>query len=521
MAHDNPGYILILDIGSTFIKCAAFSIVESDANTMGEKVKEKSLAFVGISRQPTPTVHNPQLKSFEIDPEILFSRILAVIEQCLADYYIDCGTVACMGITSQRGTFLTCDAISCQPYQPFISWKDGRAVNIAQTWSHSFVSRCVRLLGKGITTVVDWNRAIIMSAIYFRPNHILPRLGWSIRNVPGLKQAIKDKEARLTLLDSWVLRKFTNGKSFKVDYSMISCTGLFNPATKRYSRPLLWVFNIPRTVLPEVVPTVSKQFGHIDENYFGFKRPISCMVADQQAAAFGHFLVQPGDAKLTIGTGCFLNVNSGGKLVFDLPNNIYTIIGWTLDHVQSSVYLTETQVDEFSRIVTQCFEKDLGLEQCREFPAAIGSLPYFLDRPWVFVSAEGNVVPEDDIPLEVQRYLVLEALAFKIVFRIVLVNRLVHVKYPLRVDGGLSSLSLMLKIVATLVNGSLERSTMTEMTSFGAALLAGMGAGFWDLRDVERMTAAVPKESIVPEEQWRTALAQRQALSQKLSLDFV
>jgi glycerol kinase len=200
------------------------------------------------------------------------------------------------------------------------------------------------------------------------------------------------------------------------------------------------------------------------------------VVADQQAAAFGHFLTSPGQVKLTLGTGAFVTVNSGSKLIFNNAENIYTLIGWKLED-RPPVYLTETCVEDYAEVLSASARLGVNLHSSVDYqPKEIDQLLF-------------SHLKEEGLPIQNGAAIdVLIEIAFLIVARIAVMAEHIQLKYPLRTDGGLSNSKILLRILATLLREPVARPTNCESTSFGTALLAGIGARLWSVSDVEDLS---------------------------------
>ncbi|OQV23846.1 putative glycerol kinase 5 [Hypsibius exemplaris] len=472
-----PQYILVLDLGSTFLKCTIFHLKQSTLSHSSSTSTVAAPESVGISRTATPAKKTAPAEHVEIDPGLLFQHILKLIEDALTEHNISWEDVITIGITSQRNTFLVYDAATGRELTNLVSWKDRRGDVIAESWNRTWLSRVVRFAGTAMSGLINWNRAIIMSAIYFRSGHILPRLSWIRKNMPDVEAAISTGSAKIVSLDSWTVARLTNDFDFLTDYSCISSWGFFSPASMRWSRPMLWSFGIPRSILPKIQPTAS-HFGRISEKFFGSLKPITAVVADQQASAFGHYLFRPGQCKITLGTGAFITANSGGRLIFDNEANIYTLVGWKTGAAEPAVYLTETLVAGYAETLTECSQRGVNLRLgiVDNLDEIDELLCRFLSSEEEELAVEGNIGQALDVFI---------CLACMIVAQIKVLSQRVDLNFPLRVDGGLSNSTVLLRILATLLGEFIERPEDRETTSSGAAWLAGIGAGLWTLSDMK------------------------------------
>lgn len=238
--------------------------------------------------------------------------------------------------------------------------------------------------------------------------------------------------------------------------------------------------------------------------------PVTAMIADQQASAVGHLLMNPGDLKVTMGTGIFIEINSGSRLVFDTLDHIYTLIGWVIPS-KPAVYLTETFVEELPNIRRYCVAREIDLKECNTTPDDWISLPRLSrsNGSFVYMDAGGLIISEEVMSKSVQVFLVLELLAFQVVRRIFSLTKRVAANFPLRVDGGMSLQLILLELIATMLEQPIARSKTMEMTSFGTALLAGLGRGLWKYDDMAMMALNVEKDIIQPNAEWRCILKSR------------
>ena len=290
-------YIMALDAGTTSNRCILFD----------EKGEICSIA------QKEFTKYFPKPGWVEHDANEIWSSQLGVAVEAMAKLGIGADDIAAIGITNQRETTIVWDKSTGEPVYNAIVWQCRRTSEYCDT-----------LKDKGLTDKFREKTGLIIDA-YFSGT----KLKWILDNVDGVRERAEKGELLFGTVETWLIWKLTKGKAHVTDYSNASRTLLFNIKDLTWDKEILEELNIPESMLPEPKPS-SYVYGYSDASFFGKEIPISGAAGDQQAALFGQTCFNPGEAKNTYGTGCFMLMNTGETPVYS-NNGLVTTIAWGLD----------------------------------------------------------------------------------------------------------------------------------------------------------------------------------------------
>jgi len=246
----------------------------------------------------------------EHDPTEIWSSQIEVAKDALNKARLEAVNIAAIGITNQRETTIIWDKNSGKPMYNAIVWQCRRTAPI-----------CDRLKEKGLAESIRKKTGLVIDA-YFSG----PKIKWILDNVEGVREKAEKGEVLFGTVDSWLIWNLTKGKAHVIDYSNASRTMIFNIHNLDWDEEILAELDIPREMLPKVLPS-SYIYGSTDKEIFGMEIPISGDAGDQQAALFGQACYEPGMAKNTYGTGCFILMNTGEKVVSS-KNGLLTTIAW-------------------------------------------------------------------------------------------------------------------------------------------------------------------------------------------------
>ena len=454
-------HILALDQGTTSSRAILF-------NAQGNALHTAQLEFEQIF---------PQLGWVEHDPLEIWQSQLRVMKQVLAE--ADPGqSVAAIAITNQRETTVLWDRQTGQPLANAIVWQDRRTVEYCQT-----------LRQQGHQALIQDKTGLVLDS-YFSGT----KLAWLLENIPGARARAECGELAFGTIDSWLVWNLTRGKTHVTDPSNASRTLLFNLHTLAWDDELLALFNIPRSLLPKVVPS-SGVVAHTEPSLLGRAIPIASMIGDQQAATFGQACFEPGMAKNTYGTGCFMLLNTGHEPVAS-HNKLLTTIGWQRpeDATQSlaTTYCLEASVFMGGATIQWLRDGLNIISSAPEVEALAASVqdvadtylvPAFtgLGAPIWDGNARGTLVgmTRGTTKAHIARA-ALEAIALQVadVFEAMAKDSGIALA-ELRVDGGASKNNLLMQIQADLLGVPVVRPKITETTALGAAYLAGLAIGLW------------------------------------------
>ena len=419
----------------------------------------------------------PKAGWVEHDPIEIWENVKKVIKITLQKAKISSNQIAAIGIANQRETTVVWNKKTGKPYYNAIVWQDTRTDKICQSLKNK-EKLFKRKTGLPIAT-------------YFSA----PKIKWLLDNVKGLSKAVENGNAIFGNIDSWLIWNLTNGKHI-TDVTNASRTMLMNLKTLDWDDKLLKIFDIPRKILPKICSS-SEIYGEI-KHEFANGIPISGILGDRQAALFGQTCFQKGDVKNTYGTGCFILLNTGNKIVHS-KNGLLTTVGYQIKD-QKPVYALEGSVaiagsliqwfrDNFG-LITESYEIN-KLAEMVDDNGGVYFVPAFsgLFAPYWNSSARGTIVGLTHFvnKFHIARS-VLEATAFQTrdVFEAMQKDSGLNIK-KLRVDGGMTASKLLMQFQADIINASVILPSIAETTAIGAAFVAGLAIGFWeDLDELQK-----------------------------------
>ncbi|MES2512287.1 MAG: glycerol kinase GlpK [Pseudomonadota bacterium] len=415
----------------------------------------------------------PRPGEVEHDGREIWATQLAVARECLSKLPAG-GKVAAIGITNQRETTLLWDRKTGEPVANAIVWQDRRTAG-----------RCDELRKQGRTALIQKKTGLVLDA-YFSGT----KIEWLLDHVPGLRVRAEQGEIAFGTMDSWLVWNLTGGKVHVTDVSNASRTLLFNLHTLAWDDELLGLFNIPRSLLPEVVPS-SGVMAETDAVVLGAAIPIAGMAGDQQAATFGQVCFAPGMAKNTYGTGCFMLMNTGTRPVVS-KNRLLTTVGWSSQAANGAAYCLEGSVFMAGATIQWLRDGLQIIKSADEVQALAESVPdsgdvYMvpafagLGTPHWDPYARGALLgmTRGTTRAHIARA-ALEAIALQSADVFAAMSRDAGLALKeLRVDGGASRNDLLMQMQADFSGVPVVRPKVTETTALGAAYLAGLAVGFW------------------------------------------
>ena len=463
--------ILALDQGTTSSRAILF-------NHKGQIEEVSQKDFQQIFPKPGWVEH---------DPNEIWSSQISVAAEVVAKAGISGKEVAAIGITNQRETTVVWDRETSEPIYNAIVWQDRRTAKY-----------CDELKSEGYINTIKEKTGLVLDA-YFSGT----KLKWILDNVEGAREKAEAGKLCFGTVDTWLVWKLTRGKMFITDVSNASRTLLFNIHTLDWDDELLKLFNIPRSILPEVKQS-SEIYGETATTLFSTKIPISGIAGDQQAALFGQMCTKPGMVKNTYGTGCFLLMNTGDKAVYS-ENNLLTTIGWKINGqttyaLEGSVFVGGAAIqwlrDGLKLIKSAPEVNDLAAEVPDSggvyfVPALTG-----LGAPYWDQYARGTIVgiTRGTTNCHIARA-TLEGIAFQVYDIVKAMEADSKVQsVELRVDGGATASNLLMQIQAYLFGFKIIRPKTLETTALGAAYLAGLAVGFWKSIDDIQSQWVIDKE---------------------------
>ncbi|KAF4518517.1 hypothetical protein B566_EDAN004261 [Ephemera danica] len=351
--------------------------------------------------------------------------------------------------------------------------------------------------------ITRMKRFLAGSVLTFMNQQVTMRLLWVLDNIPGLREAVRRGEVMFGTLDTYLLYRLSGGKTHVTDASNASATGMFDPFTMTWATWAESVFNIPFSILPPVGDSAAPSVTVATVDVWGAEIKVSCSMADQGAALFGSCCFTPGDIKVTMGTGAFLNVNTGNK-PHASTSGLYPVVGWRIG--ADTTYVAEGASNDAGTLVNWAINNGL-LENPQE-SAKIANLVPDSDEIFFMPAFNGLQAPINDgraaagflgIRASSNRENLVRAILESIAFRVTQLVRVMHEESDvpqrnIRVDGGVSLNDFVIQLIADLTGHPVERPSSTEMSVLGAGFMAGIAAGVWsskeelkNLRHIERV----------------------------------
>ena len=462
-----PKYMMALDSGTTSNRCILF---------------DRAGRIVSVAQREF-TQYFPQPGWVEHDANEIWATLLGVAVEAMQMAGAAAADIAAIGITNQRETTIVWDKATGEPVHHAIVWQCRRTSEY-----------CDELRARGLTARFREKTGLVLDA-YFSAT----KLHWLLENVPGVRERAAKGELLFGTVETWLIWKLTGGRAHVTDYSNASRTMLFNINTLDWDEEILAELNIPHSMLPKPLSS-SGLFGTTDPSLLGGEIPITGAAGDQQAALFGQTCFQPGEAKNTYGTGCFLLMNTGEKPVFS-QNGLVTTIAWGLGEkvtyaLEGSICVAGAAIrwlrDEMKLIANAAESEAVAQEVtdtngCYVVPAFTGlGAPYWdqYARGAIVGLTRGcnraHIVRATLDSLTYQTYDVLNAMRADSGIALA----------SLKVDGGASANNYLMQTQADVIGAPVLRPTCVESTAMGAAYLAGLAVGFWrDQAEIRKIWA--------------------------------
>ncbi|WP_197069697.1 glycerol kinase GlpK [Paenibacillus sp. FSL R5-0345] len=459
--------ILSLDQGTTSSRAILF---DKDARMVSQGQYEVEQSF-------------PRPGWVEHDPEQIWASQLAAAREAITRSGIAPQEIFSIGITNQRETALIWDRATGKPIYPAIVWQDRRTAEL-----------CEEIKSKGLEGLIASKTGLVVDA-YFSAT----KFSWILDHVEGARERANNGELLAGTVDSWLIWKLTGGAIHATDVTNASRTMLYNLHKRCWDEELMDELRVPHSILPEVRMSGS-EFGAADAQWFGAEIPIHSVLGDQQAALFGHTCLEPGSAKNTYGTGCFILMNTGTEAVVS-SHGLLTTVAWGMGEelyyaLEGSVFVAGAAVQWLQEGLGLITEPAGSEDKAREVEDSEGVVvvPAFtgLGAPYWDMYARGAVfgLTRGTTSGHLVRA-TLESLAFQ--SRDVIGAMEKDAGMPLtglRVDGGAVRNDLLMQFQSDILGSEVTRTTYAETTALGAALLAGLTSGVWTREQLESFNKA-------------------------------
>ncbi|WP_167596094.1 glycerol kinase GlpK [Leeuwenhoekiella sp. ZYFB001] len=474
-------FILSLDQGTTSSRAIVF---------------DKKGGIVSIAQKEFKQ-YFPKPGWVEHDPQEIWSTQAGVAAEATVSKGLNGKNIAGIGITNQRETVVVWDKNTGEPVYNAIVWQDKRTADY-----------CEELKENGKAEMIQEKTGLVIDS-YFAGT----KVKWILDNVEGAREKAEAGDLILGTIDTWLIWKFTKGELHVTDVTNACRTLLFNINTMEWDEELLELFDVPKSMLPEVKDS-SEVYGHTKTTIFASKIPIAGIAGDQMAALFGQMCTKKGMVKNTYGTGCFMLMNIGDKPILS-KNNLLTTVAWRING--KTEYALEGSIF-IGGAVVQWLRDGLGiinksedvepLAESVESTDGVYFIPAFagLGAPYWNQKAKGTIfgVTRGTTDAHIARASI-EAIAYQTmdILKSMEADSGIDIK-ELRVDGGASVNETLMQFQADVLDSVTVRPKITETTALGAAYLAGLAVGFWESKEEiqeiwqedKRFEPVKPKEDV-------------------------
>jgi glycerol kinase len=454
-------YIIALDQGTTSSRAILFN---EKGEILGVKQKEFTQFF-------------PKSGWVEHDPEEIWTTQMEVFRSLVAEQKLSPTEIAAIGITNQRETAVVWDAETGEPVHNAIVWQDKRTSNY-----------CEELKAAGHEDMVREKTGLVIDS-YFSGT----KVKWILDNVEGARNRADAGHLRFGTIDTWLIYKMTKGASHVTDFTNASRTLLFNIREQKWDRELMQLLDIPDSMLPSAHPS-GYHFG--DFEFKGAKIPILGVAGDQQAALFGQACYEKGDAKNTYGTGCFMLMNMGHECI-PSKNGLLTTMACSIDErpvyaFEGSIFIAGAAIQwlrDALKIIDHAGDSEYFASKVENHEVYL--VPAFagLGAPYWDQFSRGAIfgLTRDTGKNHIIKA-ALESIAFQTKDVLNAMEEDAGIKInSLMVDGGATANNYLMQFQSDILGIDVDRPEITESTALGAAFLAGLKAGIWNLEDLKRV----------------------------------
>ncbi|CAH1000490.1 Glycerol kinase [Neolewinella maritima] len=454
-----PTYILALDQGTTSCRAILFA---HDGTLVDTAQKEF-------------TQYYPKPAWVEHDANEIWTAQVAVVRELLDRTGTTAEDIAAIGITNQRETTLIWDRTTGEPIHHAIVWQDRRTAGM-----------CDALKERGLEDHVRQTTGLVIDA-YFSGT----KIDWLLEHVPGARERAERGELCFGTMDSWLVYKLTGGEVHVTDVTNAGRTMLFDIRKRDWDERMLSELRVPRELLPEVKSN-SEVYGHT--TLFGGSIPIAGMAGDQHAALFGQACFEPGQAKNTYGTGCFMLLNTGTRAV-PSQHGLLTTVAWEIDGtteyaLEGSVFIAGAAIQwlrDGLKLIDEAPDSEYYARKVED-TGGVFVVPAFagLGAPYWDMYARGAIfgLTRGTSKAHIVRA-TLQSLAYQVKDVLEAMQKDANTELKnLRVDGGASANDFLMQFQADILGTAVERPRIVETTALGAAMLAGLAVGFWQRSDL-------------------------------------
>ncbi len=454
-------YIVALDQGTTSSRAILFN--------------EKG-SILGIQQKEFPQ-YFPHSGWVEHDPQEIWNTQFEVFKALLKVSEISPEDITAIGITNQRETTVVWDRRTGEPVYKAIVWQDKRTSDY-----------CEQLKSDGHEAIIRSKTGLVIDS-YFSGT----KIHWMLENVKGARELAEAGHLCFGTIDTWLVWRLTKGEVHATDYTNASRTMMYNIVENRWDEELLKMLNVPASMLPEAHPS-SYHFGDFD--YEGVKIPIMGIAGDQQAALFGQACFEPGDAKNTYGTGCFMLMNTGNQCEISKSGLLTTMacsVGDELTYaLEGSIFIAGAAIQwlrDALRVIddasdSEYFATQVDTNDVYLVPAFAG-----LGAPYWDQYSRGAIF---GLTRDTGKNHIIKAALQSIAYQTRDVKSAMEqdsgiALNTLMVDGGATANDYLMQFQSDILGTEVDRPEITESTALGAAYLAGLTAGVWTLEEIKKV----------------------------------
>ena len=467
-----PDVVIAVDQGTTSTRALLF---------------DREARMIAAAQRELPQ-HYPAPGWVEHDPEDIWRDTLSVVREAIGKVALQ--RIAAIGLTNQRETVVVWDRATGEPIHRAIVWQDRRTAD-----------SCASLKAEGMEVEVRAKTGLLLD-----PYFSATKLAWLLDNVAGARARAERGELAFGTIDTFLLWRLTGGKVHATDVTNASRTLLYDIHAQRWDPELCRLFRVPQAILPEVRDN-SGSFGLTEPGLFDRQIVIGGMAGDQQAALIGQACFEPGMAKSTYGTGCFLLLNTGEMAVSSanrlLTTPAYRLGGRIIYAVEGSIFVAGAAVKwlrDSLKVIDNAPDTEAlaaGLPDNHGIymvPAFVG-----LGAPHWDANARAAIhgLTLDAKPAHLARA-ALEAVAYQTLDLLEAMEADgCTAPVSLRVDGGMAANGWLCQFLADILGCRVDRPANVETTALGAAFLAGLATGVWnDLDELSRTWMA--RQGFIP-----------------------
>lgn len=453
-------YVMALDAGTTSNRAIIF---------------DEESRIVSVSQKEF-TQHFPKPGWVEHDANEILHTMIEVMQSALEQSGLKGADIAAIGITNQRETTVVWDKTTGCPIYNVIVWQSRQTAPI-----------CEDLKRQGLVDEFKEKTGLVIDA-YFSGT----KVKWILDHVEGAREKAEKGELLFGTIDSWLIWKLTGNDVHVTDYSNASRTLLFNIKTLQWDDQLLYYLTVPKSMLPEVRPS-SEVYGYTQPSILGVPVKIAGAAGDQQAALFGQTCYEPGMAKNTYGTGCFMLMNTGTEPIAS-KNGLVTTIAWGLDGkveyaLEGSIFVAGSAIQwlrDGLRIIDTAPDSEWVAKRVPDsdgvyvVPAFVG-----LGAPYWDMDARGLIIgiTRGTKKSHIVRA-TLDSMAYQTKDVLSAMEADSGIKLAsLKVDGGAVANNMLMQFQADILGVPVDRPQVIETTALGAAYLAGLAVGVWKSKD--------------------------------------